>query len=164
MIVRRYGIPLIAFLAGSVLMVGIYFGIVVWAQGWEDARSLFSSNRWYLFSIWMSFGIQAALYAILRFRLYVPTTSTGHTGLLMGTGGGTSVTAMVACCLHHMTDVLPILGLSTAATFLTSYQRPFMLAGLSLNLIGITVMLRVLYREHQKLRPTHKIQPILETE
>ena len=51
----------------------------------------------------------------------------------MGTSGGTSVTAMVACCLHHVTDVLPILGLSAAATFLTRYQRPFMLIGLGMN-------------------------------
>ncbi len=36
---------------------------------------------------------------------------------MMGTSGGTSVTAMVACCLHHVTDVLPILGVSAAAEF-----------------------------------------------
>ena len=72
---------------------------------------------------------------------------------MMGACGGTSATAMVACCIHHVTDVLPILGLSAAASFLTRYQRPFMLTGLAMNLIGIGVMLFVLYRERQKLQP-----------
>lgn len=158
---KRYFIPLIAFLLGSVFMVGIYFGILTWAQGWEDAMRLFSLNRWYILPIWIAFGTQAALYSVLRFRLFIPTTSTAHTGALMGTSGGTSVAAMVACCLHHVTDVLPILGLSAAAAFLTRYQRPFMLVGLGLNLIGIIVMLIILYRERQKLQPVHSLQPAL---
>jgi hypothetical protein len=162
--VKRYLIPLIGFLLGSSLMAGVYFGILIWAQGWEYASKQFLLNLWYVVPIWVGFGIQAALYSILRFRLFVPTTTTGHAGAMMGTSGSTSVTAMVACCLHHVTDVLPILGLSAAATFLTRYQRPFMLVGLALNLIGIVAMLIVLYRERQKLQPVQKLQPILETE
>ena len=160
---KRYLIPFAAFLLGSSLMAGVYFGIVTWAQGWDYASNQFLLNRWYILPIYISFGIQAALYSILRFRLFVPTTTTGHTGAMMGTSGGTSVTAMVACCLHHVTDVLPILGLSAAAAFLTRYQRPFMLVGLGLNIIGILVMLVVLYRERQKLQPIQKSQPDLET-
>ncbi|HEU0292756.1 MAG TPA: hypothetical protein VFR47_08460 [Anaerolineales bacterium] len=161
---RRYLIPLIAFLLGSSLMAGVYFGILTWAQGWEYASKQFLLNRWYVLPIWAGFGIQAALYSILRFRLFIPTTTTGHTGAMMGTSGGTSVTAMVACCLHHVTDVLPILGLSAAATFLARYQRPFMLVGLGLNTIGIIAMLVVLYRARQKLQLVQKLQPVMETE
>lgn len=158
---KRYLIPIIAFLLGSSLIAGVYFGILTWAQGWDYASSQFLLNRWYVVPIWVAFGIQAALYSILRFRLFIPTTTTGHTGAMMGTSGGTSVTAMVACCLHHVTDVLPILGLSAAATFLTRYQRPFMLVGLGMEIVGIIVMLVVLYRERQKLQPAQKLQPIL---
>jgi hypothetical protein len=162
--VRRYFIPLIAFFLGFSLIAGIYFGILTWAQGWESALDIFLPNRWYIVPIWISFGIQAALYSILRLRLFAPRASTAHTGAVMGTSGGTSVTAMVACCLHHITDVLPVLGLSAAATFLTRYQRPFMLASLGVNLIGILVMLVILYRERQKLQPVQTLQPALETE
>ena len=158
---KRYFIPLVAFLLGSTLIAGVYFGILTWAQGWDYAASQFLLNRWYVVPIWVGFGIQATLYSILRFRLFIPTTTTGHTGAMMGTSGGTSVTAMVACCLHHVTDVLPILGLSAAATFLTRYQRPFMLVGLGTEIIGIIVMLIVLYRERQKLQPIQKFQPVL---
>ena len=159
---RRYLIPLGAFLLGSSLIAAIYFGILTWAQGWDSALDIFVPNRWYVIPIWISFGIQAALYSILRFRLFIPTTSTANTGAVMGTSGGTSVTAMVACCLHHVTEVLPVLGLSAAATFLTRYQRPFMLVGLGMNLVGVLVMLIILYRERKKLQPDQKLQPALE--
>lgn len=160
---RRYLIPSGAFLFGSFFIAGIYFGIITWTQGWDYALNQFSLNRWYVVPIWIAFGIQAALYAILRFRLFIPTSSTVHTGALMGTSGGTSVTAMVACCLHHVTDVLPILGVSAAATFLTRYQRPFMLFGLGTEIVGIVIMLIILYRERKKLHPVHTFQPALET-
>lgn len=154
---KRFLIPITAFILGSALIASFYLGILTWAQGWDYASSQFSRDRLYVVPIILGFGIQAALYTILRFRLFIPVTSTGHTGALMGTSGGTSATAMVACCIHHVTDVLPILGLSAAASFLTRYQRPFMLIGLAMNLIGIGVMLFALYRERQKF------QPVLET-
>jgi len=49
---------------------------------------------------------------------------------------------MVACCAHHLADVLPLLGLSAAASFLATYKIPFMLLGLTMNLIGIVLILR----------------------
>ena len=151
--VKRYLIPISAFILGSILISSFYLGILTWAQGWEYASSQFVRDRWYVIPIIAGFGIQSALYAILRFRLFIPVAFTGRAGMLMGTSGGTSTTAMVACCIHHVTDVLPILGLSAAAGFLARYQRPFMLLGLAMNLIGISAMLFVLYRERQKLQP-----------
>jgi hypothetical protein len=159
--VRRYLIPLAAFVLGSSLIAAVYFGILIWAQGRESALSIFLSNRWYVIPIWITFGVQAALFSILRLRLFVPTAGSGA---VMGTSGGTSVTAMVACCLHHATDVLPILGLSAAATFLTRYQRPFLLLGLGMNIFGIIFMLTVLYREYQKVISIQNLQPNLETQ
>jgi hypothetical protein len=63
---------------------------------------------------------------------------------------------MVACCAHHVTDVLPILGVSAAAVFLNQYQDVFIIVGVLSNLIGITVMLRIiqkhdLYKSDQKI-------------
>jgi hypothetical protein len=155
--VKRFLIPFAAFLLGSALIASFYIGILTWAQGWDYASSQFSRDQLYVVPIILSFGIQAALYSVLRFRLFIPITSTGHTSALMGTSGSTSATAMVACCIHHVADVLPILGLSAAASFLTRYQRPFMLVGLAMNILGIITMLLILYRERQKL------QPVLET-
>jgi hypothetical protein len=161
--VRRYLIPIVAFAIGSSLIAAIYFGILTWAQGWDAAANIFLSNRWYVIPIWITFGLQATLYSILQFRLFIPTISSRHSGAWMGTSGGTSVTAMVACCLHHVTDVLPILGVSAAATFLTRYQRPLMLLGIGMNILGVLVMLAVLYREYQKIKPSSHLQSALET-
>ena len=156
--VKRFLIPLAAFLLGSAFIASFYIGILTWAQGWDYASSQFVRDRWYVIPIIAGFGIQAALYIVLRFRLFIPITSMGHAGSMMGASGGTSATAMVACCIHHVTDVLPILGLSAAASFLTRYQRPFMLIGLAMNLIGIGVMLFVLYRERQTLHTVLETQ------
>ena len=54
---------------------------------------------------------------------------------------------MLACCAHHASDVLPLIGLSGAALFLTDYRVPFMVLGIATNLVGIVVMLRQM-RKH----------------
>jgi hypothetical protein len=142
--------PLGAGLLGSTLLTGLYFGIVSWAESPQHAIDLFWEDRWIVTPIILGFGVQMALYTILKKRLFVPTTSIGPSGALTGAGGATSTIAMVACCAHHVTDVLPILGLTAAATFLAEYQTAFMLVGLGTTLIGIGVMLVILYRERQK--------------
>lgn len=154
---KRYFIPLAALVLGSMLIASFYIGILTWAQGWDYASRQFVRDRFYVVPIILGFGIQAALYAILRFRLFVPVTSRHHAGSMVGASGGTSATAMIACCIHHVTDVLPILGLSAAASLLTRYQRPFMLVGLAMNLAGIVIMLVILYRERRKLQPVLEI-------
>jgi uncharacterized membrane protein YidH (DUF202 family) len=57
---------------------------------------------------------------------------------------------MVACCAHHVSDLLPILGLTAAATFLAEYRTAFMLIGLGTTLAGIAVMITILHRERRK--------------
>ncbi len=79
----------------------------------------------------------------------------------MGAGGTTSTLAMVACCAHHVTDVLPILGLTAAATFLAQYRTAFMIVGLGTTLLGIVYMLRILIKERRKALTT---QPVLEAQ
>ncbi|NOH04987.1 MAG: hypothetical protein HND47_24935 [Chloroflexi bacterium] len=150
---KRFFIPFVAFLLGSALIASFHIGILTGRRAGTTPHLNSSVTVGMSSPIILGFGIQAALYSILRFRLFIPVTSTGHAGSMIGASGGTSATAMVACCIHHVTDVLPILGLSAAASFLTRYQRPFMLIGLAMNLIGIGVMLFVLYRERQKLQP-----------
>jgi len=70
----------------------------------------------------------------------------------MGAGGGTSTVAMVACCLHHVSDLLPLLGLSAAASFLSAYKIPFMLVGLARNAVGIFVIVRTIRREQRHVQ------------
>jgi hypothetical protein len=69
---------------------------------------------------------------------------------MTGAGGSTSAVAMAACCAHHVTDVLPFLGLTAAASFLAEYRLAFMWLGLGTTLVGIAMMLRILIRERRK--------------
>lgn len=149
-ITRRLLWPVGAGLFGSLLLTGIYLGILSWAESYQHALELFWQDRWIVIPIILGFGVQMALYTILKKKLFVPVASTGPAGAMTGAGGATSAMAMIACCAHHVTDVLPILGLTAAATFLARYRIPFMLVGLGTTLVGIIVMLVILYKERRK--------------
>jgi hypothetical protein len=141
--------PVGAGLAGSGLLAILYFGIVSWAESPQHALDLFWQDRWIVMPIILGFGVQMALYVILKKRLFTPVDGTGPSSALTGVSGGMSTAAMVACCAHHVTDVFPILGLTVAATFLAEYRVAFMLVGLGTTLVGIVVMLLILFRERR---------------
>ena len=147
---RRIAWPVGAGLVGAGLLTLLYFGIVSWAEGWQHAVELFWQDRWIVLPIILGFGVQSGLYIVLKKRLFLPVQSTGPSGALTGAGGGMSTVAMVACCAHHVTDVVPMLGLTAAAAFLAEYRTVFMLVGLSTTLLGIIVMLIILLRERRK--------------
>lgn len=142
--------PLAAGLLGIITLTGLYFGIVSLAESPEHAAELFWEDRWIVLPIILGFGVQMALYVILKKRLFIPVVNTGPSGALTGAGGGVSATAMVACCAHHVTDVLPLVGLTAAATFLAEYRLLFMFIGLGTTLVGIMVMIAILFRERRR--------------
>jgi hypothetical protein len=142
--------PLGTGLGGALFLTAIYFGLVSWAESPQHALDLFWQERWLVVPLILGFGVQVALFTILRKRLFIPSTSTGPSASLTGAGGASSTVAMVACCAHHVTDVLPILGLSFAATFLAQYQTIFMVVALSITMAGILIMLVILFKERQR--------------
>ena len=158
----RYRLPILLGTLGALALFALYLFIVTIAQGWQHAVELFWQDRWVVFPIILGFGVQAGLYTVLKMRLFVPVASTGPSGPMMGVGGTTSTLAMVACCAHHVTDVLPILGLTAAATFLAEYRTVFMLVGLGTTLVGIAVMLVILVKERRKAVLMISTSPILE--
>lgn len=162
---KRFTLPVAVGVMGAALLTGLYFGIVSWAESPQHAVDLFWEDRWIVFPIILGFGVQAGLYTILKKRLFVPLASTGPSGPMMGAGGTTSTLAMVACCAHHVTDVLPILGLTAAATFLAPYRIAFMLVGLGTTLVGILMMLFILLKERRKIikMMSAVAPPVLET-
>lgn len=147
---RRFILPSVAGLGGSFLLTGLYFAIVSLAESPFHAAELFWEDRAIVFPIILGFGVQVALYTILKKRLFVPVAHTGPSGALTGAGGGMSAAAMVACCAHHVADVLPLVGLTAAATLLAEYRLPFMLIGLGTTITGIVVMSVILLRERRK--------------
>jgi hypothetical protein len=144
----RYRWPILIGFIGAIALFSVYLLIVTIAQGWQHAIELLGQDAWLVIPITIGFGSQVGLYTYLRGMLRQGSRSSK---MMMGVGGGTSTAAMVACCAHHLADVLPLLGLSAATSFLTAYKIPFMLVGLSMNLIGIVVILRTIRRAQRHL-------------
>ncbi len=123
-------------------LAGLYLGIVSLAMNPQHAVEQFWQDRRFTLPIILGFGIQAGLYITLRKRLYVTLSpalpnGTGPTGAVAGASGTTSTLAMIACCAHHVTDVLPVLGLTTAAAFLGRYPAQPMLVGLVMTYVEV---------------------------
>ena len=147
---KRILLPAGGGLAGSIFLTGLYLGLVSWAENFQHAVEYLWQDRWIVAPIILGFGVQTALYIILKKRLFLPVADAGPSGVMTGASGATSTIAMAACCAHHVTDVLPILGLTAAATFLAEYRTAFMLVGLTTTLIGTGVMLVILFTERNK--------------
>ena len=138
--------PAGAGLLAALGLVGLYFAVVALLQDRAHALSLLWQDRYFVAAIASGFGTQMGLYTYLR-QL---RRARGPAQVLAGTGTGTSSLAMVACCLHHASDVLPLIGLSGAAIFLSRFRIPFMALGLAMNLAGIAVSVRILRRARAK--------------
>jgi hypothetical protein len=147
---RRFLLPALTGVVGASLLTGLYFAIVSLAESPSHAVQLFWEDRAIVLPIILGFGVQVALYTVLKKRLFVPVAHPGPSGALTGASGGMSAAAMVACCAHHVTDVLPLVGLTAAATLLAEYRIPFMLVGLGTTIAGIAVMSLILFRERRK--------------
>lgn len=107
----------------SVGLLVLYAGTMTILSGWEAAIEQFQALWYLMIPLVVTFGIQVGLYAKLR---SLPTVSSG--------------VSMLACCAHHAADVLPILGLSAAAALIAQYQKPILIAGLAINLVGIGIL------------------------
>ena len=118
---RRLALPLLAGAAGAVFLTGLYLGIVSLAESPAHALDLFWDDRLFVIPIILGFGTQVALFTFLKKGLFVQQKSAAGGVAASATtaaGGGVSTAAMVARCAHHVADVLPLVGLAAAATFL----------------------------------------------
>lgn len=102
------------------------------AQSWEATITQFRSLWFLMVPLAAGFGVQVGLYVRLKARQEMVATS-----------GATATVGMLACCAHHLADILPILGLSAASIFLVRYQAPILAVSLAVNWLGILWILRL---------------------
>lgn len=124
-------------------LVAFYLGVITLAQGWSHALQQLAEDKWFIAALVGGFGTQVGLVVYLH-NLHV-RTSKGS----VAASTTTSVSAMLACCAHHLVDILPIAGLSGAALFLSTYKLPLLWLGILMNLAAITFMVWKIY-QHQK--------------
>ncbi|MFH1002822.1 MAG: hypothetical protein V1780_01600 [Chloroflexota bacterium] len=132
----------------AVLLLLVYMGIISLAGGPEHALEQTYRLWYWVTALAVGFGVQVGLFSFIRqgMRQRQAAATTSVTA-----SGGVSAGSMAACCAHHLSDMLPLIGLSGLAAFLTSYQTAFIVAGILSNLVGITIMLESIQR-HQLSR------------
>ncbi len=92
-------------------MLGFYFlSLTLLSGSWSFAWGQFARYWWLVLPITITFAAQV--------NMVSATTST---------------TSMLVCCAHHAAELLPFLGLFSAASFLVRYQVPVMIFALALN-------------------------------
>ncbi len=146
--------------AAATALFLIYFVVVSLTQGYAHAVDEFLSFAYLMVPLAAGFGLQVSLFTYAR---HYTTVAAGHASASVGASGGVSAASMVACCAHHLTDVLPLVGVSAAALFLTAYQTLFIAVGLLSNLVGITVMLAII-QKHQLYEPEGRMAKIMKVD
>jgi hypothetical protein len=127
----------------SAALALFYVIVVAGASGsWDHLTDQTRQDWYYLVPIVAGFGAQVALITELRrrHRMQQAVAAAG------GAGAGASTVGMVACCAHHIADLAPFIGATGAAAFLTDYRVPFMVFGIGVNAVGVTIAARRLWR------------------
>ncbi len=125
-------------LAGFAGLLLLFFGILSFANSPEHAVSQFLSGWFWILPLTAGFGVQVGLYVWMQNQFLETGNVVGKEIAATGTVSGTT---MVACCAHHLVDIVPLLGVSAFALFLNQFQPVFIVVGLFSNLAGIILML-----------------------
>jgi len=149
--------PMIFGIAGSLALLLVFFLIVSFANSFSHAIEEFLRMWYWILLLAIGFGIQVGLYTYSRGYAKIRSASATTS---MAAAGTVSTTSMVACCAHHLTDFLPLLGLSAAALFVVKYQLLFIVIGILSNVIGISIMLKTI-QEHELHHKTGLLSRIM---
>ncbi len=133
--------PILAGIGGMLVLAIVYWLVLYLASGdidhpWQQ----FIQFKFWISALIFGFGVQFSLYWYVRSGMHLSGASSKAA---VATGATTSTVSMAACCAHHIFDLLPLLGLSAAALFLSKYQTHFFALGIISNLIGVYIMLYI---------------------
>jgi P-type Cu+ transporter len=123
-------------LLAAAVLLGVYFVILAAVSGWEFTVSQFLEFWYFIVSLAAGFGIQIGLFTYLRNAVRGMDMS----GKVVAVSGTTSTAAMLSCCAHYLTNILPVVGAAGAIALVAQYQIELFWFGLALNLAGIGYM------------------------
>ncbi len=126
---------------GGLSITSLFFVIMILFTSFNDGLSVFWDLIIWIVPLIIGFGIQVGLYTYMKMNLTYKRDLLATKASLTA-AGGTSAVSMLACCAHHLTDILPFMGVSVLATFFIDYQKVFLAIGISSNLIGMCIMLK----------------------
>jgi len=131
----------------SILLIGIYFVILTLISGWNFAQSQFLNYWYFIISLAVGFGIQISLYQYIKTLVHAGQGM----GKVVGVSGTTSTVAMISCCAHYLVNLVPILGMTGLATFVSQYQIKIFWLGLAFNIFGILFMINRIIKFKKQL-------------
>ena len=123
-------------IVAAAALLGVYFVILAAVSGWEFTVSQFFDFWYFIVSLAAGFGIQVGLYSYLRNAV----RGMDKSGKVVAVSGTTSTAAMISCCAHYLTNILPLVGAAGAIALVAQYQIELFWFGLACNLAGIIYM------------------------
>ena len=127
------------------MLFAVYFVILTLVSGWAFAQDQFSTYWYFIVTLAVGFGIQIALYNHIRNLV----RSGRGMGKIVGVSGTTSTAAMISCCAHYLVNLVPIIGVTGAITFIAQYQTELFWIGILFNLGGIAYIANRIIKFHK---------------
>jgi hypothetical protein len=141
-------------IGASIVMLMFYIGIMlIFNPLYYVIEDFISKFVWFSILITL-FGVQIGLITYIRNINTKRRMSKSQTAL----SGGISTTSMLACCIHHVTDFIPLIGVSAFTVFLVEFQLYFLIIGI---LFGVLSILNILI--HIQLHSVYEIPSSFES-
>jgi hypothetical protein len=140
----------------GILVILFNISIASLAEGsLEEGYQVFLTNGIFVYLIPAAVGIQMGLF---RYHRNITTGNIAGSEKMGMAGSGTSSVAMVACCLHHVSDLLPAVGFVIAtSSFLIQYKNAIIIIGLLANIAGSIYIARATIKDRSIIAKVEKI-------
>jgi len=139
-------------MASSLLFVA-YVLILTFLNSFAHAMQRFSELGLWMPAVIIGFGFQIFLFVYMREAAKWKNLAAGGS---VAVSGGASAGSMALCCLHHVSDVIPIIGISAATVFLTRFEGFFLSIAVVSNVVGTIFMLGKI-QEHRLFPANNRV-------
>ena len=139
----------------GVLVIFFNISVASLAEGsFGKGYQVFLTNGIFVYLIPLAVAIQMGLF---RYHRNMTTASVSGSEKMGMAGSATSSLTMIACCLHHVSDLLPAVGFILAASsFLIQYKDAIIILGLVANLVGSAYIARAILKDRAIIAEAEK--------
>lgn len=140
----------------GILVVIFNISIASLAEGSiKKGFEVFLTNGIFVYLIPLAVSVQMGLF---RYHRNITTENIAGSEKMGMAGSATSSLAMIACCLHHVSDLLPAVGFVIAtSSFLTEYKNTIIIIGLLANVAGSIYIIRAIIKDRSLLAKVEKV-------
>ncbi len=125
---------------GTVILMAAFLILLTLLNSFDHALDEFFRLWYWMIPLSAGFGLQIGLFSHVR-QMHKSATVAG-----VAASGSVSASSMAACCAHHVSDVLPFIGIAGITFFINKYQTVFLMTGFFSSIMGTLMMLRITSR------------------